>query len=162
MKGEHWLVKWWISWAGGGGNQGGAGAVFQTERRGQRRPRWPRVSLHKHAKVSQSVLVALRCVELQNQNKESSGVACFLNVTEKPFWKQEMKCVCLSQCVCVCACGCVCLPGIKSHIQRWVRQRFNYPVIECDSLITKGEMWGLISTPEAAGSAKDDHTNRYL
>lgn len=43
-----------------------------------------------------------------------------------------------------------------------VGRRFNFAVIECDSLITKGRMRGLISTPRAAGSAQDYSGNRYL
>lgn len=59
-----------------------------------------------------------------------------------------------SPCRRFCLSGCVC--------QRWARRRFNYAVIECDSLITKREMWGVISMPGVVGSAQDGRTNRHL
>lgn len=71
-----------------------------------------------------------------------------LNVIVHPFWPQEMP---------LCA-----LCYISDQVRASGEQRFNFAVIECDSLITKGRTWSLISTPRAAGSAQDYHANRYL
>lgn len=90
------------------------------------------------------------------QSAKRSRRPCSLNVIHNPFWPQEMKCVCLSVCYVMC------LARFESSSQRWARHRFNYAAIECDSLITKGRMRSLISTPRAAGSAQDDRTNRFL
>lgn len=94
-------------------------------------------------------------VELQNKKysiKRSRQVS-FLNVIHNPFWLQEMKSFCFSYCVLSC---------FESSSRQWASQRFNYALNECDSLITKGKMVGLISPLWAVASAQDDHTNCYL
>lgn len=92
-------------------------------------------------------------VDLQNHRNKAKRAGRFLecHTQSSPATGNETRLLLL----------CVCL-ALNLPARRWARHRFNYAVIECDSLITKGKMWGLISTPRAVASARDDRTNRYL
>lgn len=146
---EHWL------WTEGILGKIGRYGAKRPDKDGCRYLRPLYANMERSAKASQCHSGLCWFAEPEQSAKRSRRHGS-LNVIHNPFWPREMKCVCLSVCYVMC------LAGFESSSQRWARHRFNYAVIECDSLITKGRMWGLISTPRAAGSAQDDRTNRFL
>lgn len=68
--------------------------------------------------------------------------------------------MCLVLCVCVGQ-GVRQVMCLSGSLLAGKMQRFNYAVIECDSLMTKGKMWGLIFSPGAVGFVEDGRRNRY-
>lgn len=146
MEREHWL---WTH-----GLSGKTGRYMEQKTR-QRQLLLPQAISHKHGKVSQSHPVPLWPV-LRCRARHKA-----LSVTDRPLsWMSYT--ILRAHRIWNVSASLMRPSGFESSSRRWARQRFNYAVIECDSLITKGKMWGLISTPRAVASARDDRTNRYL